>query len=259
MNVASSLARLLLSAASITCLLTTSVVDMAIAQSAIRFNPPPTGAPGNREPGSSRSTSCISLQHPVNPDGSVSELDSVVALIPDSGFSLTTEAYPTFYIYLPPTESGRVEFRIYSYESSDLIYEVNLYDRTNGSGLAKIELGPELGMLPLEVDTLYQWDVAIVCTDENGISSNIGSYSSGVIQRVEMPADLATQIATATEAELPSIYAEAGLWQNMMDSFVTLIETNSNNETYRSNLDAVLEAVDITEINSDSLFEPVQP
>ena len=72
--------------------------------------------------------------------------------------------------------------------------------------------------------------------------------TSGTIKRVEQTAELTKKISAAKEKELPSIYAESGLWYDAIASLSRLIEKYPNDKTLREYRTNLLEQVDLKNI-----------
>jgi hypothetical protein len=190
----------------------------AIAQATLQLRLPNLSAPGNRESGSTRSTSCID------------PTDQLVALMPDTNYGLTQNGYPTFYFYLPPTAAEQVKFVMYNEATNDLFYEGQF--RVKGdSGIVSVSL-PNNGLQqPLAVDESYVWYLSVVC-DVNDPSANV--VVEGTIARV---APLAA-VEQAIPASLPSLYAAEGLWYDALDASASL-KLQDDTTAWNTLLDAV--------------------
>ncbi|MGD1860665.1 MAG: DUF928 domain-containing protein [Leptolyngbyaceae cyanobacterium] len=200
-----------------------AVWQAAIAQDIFRVQLPDISAPGNRESGSTRSTTCIAPN------------DNLVALIPQTNYGLTESAYPTVYFYLPPTTAEQVKFVLLNESTNELVYE-SRFAISNLSGIASISL-PNNGLQQsLAVDETYVWYIAVVCEPTDPSADVV---TEGQIARVE---SLPTA-ATATAEELPRVYAEAGLWYDAIAAAAVLKQDDS---TVAWN--TLLNAVELTEL-----------
>lgn len=182
----------------------------AIAQASFRLNLPNLNAPGNRESGSTRSTTCIASE------------ENLVALMPETNYGLTQKDYPTFYFYLPPTNAPVVKFVMYNETTNELFYEGQF--RIKGeSGILSVAL-PNNGLQqPLEVDESYVWYLSVVC-DPDAIDQSANPVVEATVARVpEMPE--ATQSASA---DRPRIYAEAGIWYDALAASAELKRLEDN-------------------------------
>ncbi|MEM9769606.1 MAG: DUF928 domain-containing protein [Cyanobacteria bacterium P01_D01_bin.71] len=195
----------------------------AIAQDIFQVKLPDISAPGNRESGSTRSTTCIAPN------------DNLVALMPQTNYGFTQNAYPTIYFYLPPTTAEQVKFVLLNESTNELIYE-SRFGISDRSGIASISL-PDNGIQqPLEVGEAYVWYIAVVCEPTDPSADVV---TEGQIARVEsLPA-----VATATAETLPAVYAEAGLWFDALAAAATL-KQDDNAVAW----DTLLEAVELNEL-----------
>jgi hypothetical protein len=191
----------------------------AIAQRSIRLRLPDISAPGNRESGSTRSTTCIAPS------------DDLVALVPETNFGLTAKGYPTFYFYVPPTEAEQVKFVLLNDATNELVYE-GRFSTQGAGGIASVTL-PQNGLQqPLEVDQTYVWYLAIVC-DAADPSADV--VVEGYVQRVSPLAE----VAETTPAELPALYAEQGLWYDALAASAMLKTDDRGTSAWNTLLDAV--------------------
>ncbi|NER78133.1 MAG: DUF928 domain-containing protein [Leptolyngbya sp. SIO1D8] len=176
----------------------------AIAQAPLRLNLPDLTAPGNRESGATRSTTCI------DPD------QKLIALVPESNYGQTQNDYPSFYFYLPPTSAQYVKFRIDNATTNETFYE-GQFSLTGDSGIFGITLPSDGVQQPLEVGQSYYWYLTIVC--EEVAADRTGDVTiDSMVERVAPVVDSAQSLAS----DLPGLYAEVGLWYDALDASATL-------------------------------------
>ena len=72
--------------------------------------------------------------------------------------------------------------------------------------------------------------------------------AGGAVERVETPADLKAKLAEAPKSNLPSIYAEAGLWYDTVAAISELIEASPQDQALRQQRTALLSQVGLTGI-----------
>lgn len=211
--------------------------SLASAQN-IQFNAPSIGAPGNRESGASRSAPCATSDR------------GLLALLPETNIGLTTEAYPSFFAYVPPSSAEIAEFLLYEEGTDQLIYSTSL--EINGeSGIASVKLPVDADIPSLEVGKNYYWYFTVVC-DQDDRSGDM--TVQGTVQRVALNADLARQLASASAPERAAIYAQAGIWQDALASLAALNQREPNNPSNRSSWNSLLTAVGLQEIADEQLF-----
>ncbi|NJN59383.1 MAG: DUF928 domain-containing protein [Leptolyngbyaceae cyanobacterium SL_5_9] len=217
---------------------TVSVSGVTSAQASIRFNSPSLGAPGNREAGASRSAPCAASDR------------GLVALLPETNLGLTTQAYPTFFAYLPPTTATTAEFILYHEGTDELVYSTS-FEITGDSGIASIQLPEQAGQMPLEVGESYYWYFTIVC---NPADRSADMTVQGGIQRVAPDSNLLSQVEAAQPQEIPVIYAAAGIWHEALSTLVDLNRANPNDPTVSADLDELLGSVGLEAIANEPLF-----
>src|SRR5437867_4310559 len=83
----------------------------------------------------------------------------------------------------------------------------------------------------------YRWYVAVV-PDPGRRSRDI--LAGGAIQRVNQSPEMVARLGQARRAELPSIYAEAGLWYDALTSMSELIESAPDDAALRRQRAALL-------------------
>jgi hypothetical protein len=230
---AKSTVTLLLSLAAIA-----SYSSMTSAQASIRFNSPSIGAPGNREAGASRSAPCAASDR------------GLVALLPETNLGLTTQAYPTFFAYLPPSTATTAEFVLYHEGTDELVYSTS-FEITGDAGIASIQLPQQAGQMPLEVGESYYWYFTVVC---DAADRSADMTVQGGVQRVAPDSSLLNQVQTAQPQEIPIIYAEAGIWHEALSTLVELSRANPNDPTVNANLDELLGSVGLGAIADEPLF-----
>lgn len=201
----------------------------AIAQGTLQLRLPDIGAPGNRESGSTRSTTCIT------------PAENLVALMPQSNYGLTQSAYPTFYFYLPPTTAEQVKFVLLNEATNDLVYE-GRFRVQDSAGIASVSL-PDNGIQqPLAVGAAYVWYVSVVC-DPTDPSADV--VTEGQIARVAAQVDTADPEMT----ELPAQFAAAGLWFDALAAAAALKQGDRP-----ADWNALLNAVELSEFRTAALL-----
>jgi hypothetical protein len=219
---------------SLSALLLSTSTLMAIegAMANTKFNPPRSGAPGNREAGAARSDTCAST---ANSNG-------LTAVLPTSNLGLTTRAFPTFFGYIPPNNAEEAEFRLIEEESGQEVFtgRVQLPKADAPKVAYKYKASVVSWALPrnsvtdgLKAGKNYVWALMIVCNAKNRAEDIV---VTGVVQRVGdnyvKTLDAETKrklnrINTASPQERISIYGAAGIWQDMLADTATLMQKNA--------------------------------
>jgi hypothetical protein len=92
----------------------------------------------------------------------------------------------------------------------------------------------------LEAGVVYRWFVAVV-PDEGRRSRDI--LAGGTIERVEIGDELRAKLAQAGNADLPFLYAEAGLWYDALAAISDLIEATPHDPELRTQRASLLTQV----------------
>jgi len=194
------------------------------------YQPPVAGAPTRRIGGGTRGVRGVRGLGP--------ELPTLTALVPETT-AHTLSNQPSLYWYASSPTENPVKFTLIYANPLDVagasvepLVETDIEKMT--AGIQAIDLSKY--NVELKTGTEYEWSVTIAMGEEQGSSDII---TSGTIKRVEQSPELAQRIKGAKEMELPSIYAESGLWYDAIASLSSLIEKYPNDKTlqeYRKNL-----------------------
>jgi hypothetical protein len=198
---------------------------------------PPTG---RRSGGAGRGPICALAESPQDEANGMGR--SVTALMatqpqnesaPDMEMvgGLTFEENPVFWFYLPyvlplgslteasessPASSpNRVAQFVLLDEAEQVVWqELMLVELREMPRLVEYSLP-----YPLEVNELYNWYFSVIC-DSDKLSRN--STVRGWVQRVESSEDVQTTLSQAAPLQQYLIYAEQGIWIDMVNSLVEL-------------------------------------
>lgn len=199
------------------------------------FVPTNPGRPGNRVGGGVRG--CLSGVPP-----------RLLALIPDSNLGYTTEAYPSFYAYVPNNTAPLMEFSLFETDKTgehrQLLYR-SVMPSQQTAGIVRFSLPEDIGIAPLNYDQDYQWSVALICNANN---PDAALRTLSWIQRVAPEDGLADQLATADLSQQARLYAENGLWFDALESFVTLRSDNPDDESIQQRWQEFLTSVELDAI-----------
>ena len=191
------------------------------------YIPPTRGAPGGRVGAATR--------------GPQREVFVLAVLAPDQG-GLTTSEQPSLYWFISKSTSLAVEFTVTDSQNVEPILETRLPSPIT-AGVHQIRISDF--NIHLAPGAAYQWFVSIV-PDAGRRSKDI--MTGGIIERVEMPEALKGKIAQAAKSDLPSLYAEAGLWYETIAAISELIDAAPQDQTLRNQRTALLAQVGITGI-----------
>ena len=208
-------------------ILSTPLSVLAADANAPVYNPPKRGAPGGRVGGGTR--------------GIQREVFLLSVLAPDhSGF--TTSEQPSLYWFISNATSLPVEVTVMDPQGVQPILETQLPSPV-AAGVHRIRLSDH--NVRLAPGAAYRWFVSVV-PDAERRSKDI--TAGGAIERVEMPEGLKAKVAQAGKSDLPSIYAEAGLWYDTVAAISELIEAAPQDQALRKQRTALLSQVGLTGI-----------
>lgn len=191
------------------------------------YTPPKRGAPGGRVGGGTR--------------GFQREVFLLSVLAPDhSGF--TTSEQPSLYWFISASTSLPVELTVMDPQGVQPILETRIPAPVQ-AGVHRIRLSDY--NVRLAPGAAYRWFVSVV-PDADRRSKDI--MAGGAIERVEMPEGLKAKVAQAGKSDLPSIYAEAGLWYDTVAAISELIEVAPQDQALRKQRTALLAQVGLTGI-----------
>ena len=178
----------------------------------IKFQLPNVGAASVRLTGGSR--------------GKGDEVVVLDVLTPDT-VGLTTQEQPSLFWYQSKPSKAKFELTLLQDKQVKPLVHVKL-DEANRSGIQRLKLSEHGAKLVPGVE--YQWVVALVTDPENRSTDLV---ASGAIKRIEPGAELQEKIRQSSRAELPQVYADAGIWYDALASLSDQIEANPADENLR--------------------------
>jgi Domain of Unknown Function (DUF928) len=188
------------------------VTLLAPAAQAQFTSPPDQGTPRGTAGGGSRPIGVACLAQPQSQE-------PLLALAPTQSVGLTTQATPSFWVYVPKTTAKTLEFTLSS-RNPEVGYQVNLPVQT--AGLLKITL--PLGTT-LTTGRLYTWKVALVCDPEDRTKDWV---VDSVIRQQPLAANLQRQLAAVTPEQQVSLYTQSGFWYDGLNAYLTLRQFQPN-------------------------------
>ena len=202
-----------------------AVIAIEAAPSFAQFRPPNRGMPGRREGGGTRGGGCP-LQKP-----------GLTALMPDSNLGMTVAPQPTFFWYLPQNSVAAAEFTLLGPDNTE-IYKTLVTVPTQG-GVVSLSLPQDK---QLEVGQSYRWYFSLIC---DPLDRSEDTFTSGWVERVDPSPELSTSLKTASAAEVPNLYAQAGLWYDALAALVSLRQSQPQNPAFVTEWRELLGAVNL--------------
>jgi hypothetical protein len=197
-------------------------------QAALAYKPPLRGAPLTRVGGGTRSFGSALAVNVLAPS--------------DTGYTLQEK--PTIYWFASHPVDKPVELTITSTESlqdaAKPLLEITLQPPL-AKGIHAFRLSDHGVALKPGVE--YQWFVAVV---HNAAQRSNDVIAGGTIKRVT-DSPVQAQLKQASPAQLPAIYAEAGIWYDAIDQLSRQISANQSDRQLRERRAALLEQVGLRE------------
>lgn len=191
------------------------------------YKPPLRGAPGGRVGGGTR--------------GSGREVFVLSVLAPDHS-GLTVSDQPSLYWFISSVTSSPVEVTVMDPRATEPVLETRIPPPVQ-PGVHHFRLADH--GVRLSPGVPYRWYVAVVL-DSGRRSKDV--LAGGAIERVELPEELRAKLTRAGKAELPFLYAEAGLWYEALTAISELIEAAPHDSVLRRQRASLLAQVGLPEI-----------
>jgi hypothetical protein len=181
--------------------------------------------------------------------GSISPL-GLTALVPKNKIGRTVSEYPTFFFYLPKTEAESAEFTLQD-QSGKQIYKQEL-KISNLSGVIGVSIPANTNVPPLEAGKSYRWNLTVLC---NSLDRSGDEIESGVLRRVELSADIRSQLEKADPRQKTVIYAENGIWQDALSTLAAARRANPNDAELTADWESLLDSVQWGKIAKEPIVE----
>ncbi len=212
----------------------------------------PEGAPGRRIGGGTRGN-C-----PKNASG-------ILALVPENNLGLTLSNTPTFLFYVPKIDDAnpeQIEMEFLLVDESDLQNTQEIYQQRvplpTGGGTIALTLPDNENLPPLQVNQVYSWYFSVICNPKSSEPSILSL--GGWIKRIEPSPTVTRELEQLTSRDRIAIYERELLWFDAIGTLAQLLQENSNDAFLRTKWNALLEAVNLSEVTQAPLlnWEPEQ-
>lgn len=187
----------------------------------------------------------------------ISNRDSLVALMPETNFALTTKANPTLWFYLPERDASKaLELRLFSQENK-LVYKTVL-PAADQSGIVGVNLPDDDTMGPLNIGENYRWRLSIVC---NPTMRAQDIYVEGWVRRVELDSAFASQLSNAQPIDHSVLYQQAGIWYDALTSHAALQLSQPDDTFVTTQWNQLLETVGLEQlgVSAQSRISQIMP
>lgn len=176
---------------------------------------------------------------------------TVVAVTPHSPISKTAAAHPTFWFSLPEvTGEKTVEFSLFN-EAEELIYTTQI---AASSEHAVSEFKLPTSAPSLSVNENYNWVFSFACNNGSQTAPVLGI--EGWIQRVDISAELVSQIEAADAEQRIELYRSAGLWHEQLTELANLRRSQETlSDRFQSDWTALMQSTGLADYIANQLSE----
>ncbi|MEC4892621.1 MAG: DUF928 domain-containing protein [Oscillatoria sp. PMC 1051.18] len=207
-----------------------------------KFDPPERGKPEGREGGATRGP-CIKNNQQLQ------------VLGPDQG-AITASGYPSFFWYLPETNSDDVvelEFLLEDETGNEVYktqYQIGSADGVgeNPHGIMRLDLPSLTDANPLAMAQRYRWEVSLACGE--GFNKQTLQWDRSYVYRDPQKQSIANLIEEENSLEERIVrYAEAGLWPETLASLYEARLQEPNNPDFKQAWTKLLNSVGLQNIS----------
>ncbi len=174
---------------------------------ATKFRPPNKDKPSSTVGGAVRGNTCA-----INSENK----GEITSLVPEIDQSLTLQAHPNFFAYIPPMNDDKKAILVVKNETEDYYYSQKLMIPTAG-GIIKIALAEDAPSL--EVGQSYKWFLRIQC---NTYLEPEDPQISASITRIE------GDVPSLSQDELMLFYANSQIWYDSLNTAFELSKSGKN-------------------------------
>ncbi len=177
----------------------------------------------------------------------------LIPLLPKNKIGRTVSEYPEFFLYLPKTEAKVAEFVLQD-DKGKQIYQTTL-NINNSSGVIGISIPTNKNVSPLQIGKNYSWSIALICDDQDR-SADV--FQRGIVRRVEVSADIRSQLQKAEPRLKAVIYAQTGIWQDALSTLIAARRANPNDADLAADWKILLDSVNLGKIAAEPIA-PIDP
>lgn len=165
---------------------------------------------------------------------------SLLALVPDH-VALTTQAQPSLFWFQSRPAKAKLELTLVEPRKAKPLLSLTS-SHADKTGMHRVKLAKH--GVELQLDVLYEWNVAIVSDAENRSKDVI---AKGVIKRIKAPDDLAKSLENEDDPGRAATYAAAGIWYDALEAISDAIDAHPDDATLRAQRASLLKQVGLPE------------
>lgn len=167
----------------------------------------------------------------------------LTALVPVNKIGLTTNEYPTFWVYIPETSANKISLSIMEQQGNQEIkhYSQTFFSVPPKSGLVALKLSDN--SRPLEIGKTYKWAVILIC------GKNVGP-NDPMIEAWISRINLTIPNKSENLVKKADLYGKQGIWYDFLESFSEAKQANPNNQMLISDWTAMLKLINLESLSS---------
>lgn len=174
----------------------------------------------------------------------------VKALVPDNSFGVTTQAYPTFLVYVPHLTNAPPQVAEFVLEDEDGLEVCRMvFPQSNTGEIITIPLSSQGGLVPLAVNKNYNWVFSLLDARDYSTTMSTG----GSIRRVALSQRQQEEIAKGSPSEQISWYVKNGIWYDSIAGLAELYREDGKNPQWRESWQKLLQSVGLSQLSQVSL------
>lgn len=168
---------------------------------------------------------------------------------------LTVSAHPTILVRVPHLPNTTAYFGLQNEDGTEELYLTEVELTNEQAGIMGFQIPSTVP--PLEVGQKYMWQVALVSTCREG-SGEIQLITNGWLERIEPTGTLAL-VEQVPLRDRPTLYAEAGIWQEMVSSLAKLRLQNPNDSDLAETWASLMESVGLENLANEPILQVYRP
>ncbi len=202
-----------------------------------RFNPSNIGAPTVRSAAAVRGL-CESSQ--IASSKLKMEENKLIALIPEGELSLTSNAAPIMFFYIPSICAKVMRFSLTDMTTAKS-YNV-LLETPTSSGIIALQISDLKNFPSLEIGKEYQWELRLVV---NPRDASANPAVAGRLQRKVLSQALSNALKDATPSDRLNLYADNSLWFETVAAVIETRRVSPLKSTFNENWKNLLHSVSL--------------
>ncbi|MBW4539197.1 MAG: DUF928 domain-containing protein [Myxacorys chilensis ATA2-1-KO14] len=196
----------------------------ATTKSVLKFRPPSRGSLSTTRGGASR--------------GDTAQVKQLQALVPQTSIGYTTAAYPSLMVYIPKTTAKMMIVRIRSADGKKTLFKKEMAVLQT-PGIVRVNF-EDAALPPLKIREQYRWSVSLVAS---AVDRSTATVIEGALERIQPDAQLTQLLAKADLQQQAFIYAESGVWWNVLLTLDDLRKAQPQNPALNQQWTSLLDSV----------------